>query len=214
MQCEGPNCTNTIEQIPGGHRARKYCSDRCRVAAGRRNRAAASLKLKPVKAGRKKKLVKARAKPAPARAAKKPARRTRTSNRLTRADMQALALLDRLVEEDRRVEQKYHLPFRNPRQVATSFQPCCHCHKDIAWLIFGDFAKDAAGLEAYARLMADTIKQHDLPAYIIAPPSDPGDLDGPALLLRVHPSQDEPRYTTPSEWEELLKTLSNEHCQR
>ncbi len=35
MQCEGPGCTNEIEQLPGGHRARKYCSDRCRVAAHR-----------------------------------------------------------------------------------------------------------------------------------------------------------------------------------
>src|SRR5258708_33060979 len=35
MQCEGPGCTNEIEQLPGGHRARKYCSDRCRVAARR-----------------------------------------------------------------------------------------------------------------------------------------------------------------------------------
>jgi hypothetical protein len=45
------------------------------------------------------------------------------SHRLTKADMQALAMLDRLVEEDRRIEQKYNLPFRSPRQVATSLQP-------------------------------------------------------------------------------------------
>lgn len=127
--------------------------------------------------------------------------------------MQALNVLDRLLEEDRRVEQKYQLPFRSPRQVATSFQPCTHCRKDIAWLIFGDLAKDVAGLEAYARLMTDTIKQHNLPTYIIAP-GDPGDLDGPALLLKVYPSQEEPGYTTPSAWEELIRTLSNEHCQK
>src|SRR5581483_7233678 len=35
MQCQGPGCTNSIEQVSGGHRARKYCSDRCRVAAHR-----------------------------------------------------------------------------------------------------------------------------------------------------------------------------------
>jgi hypothetical protein len=35
MQCEGPGCTNSVEQVSGGHRARKYCSDRCRVAAHR-----------------------------------------------------------------------------------------------------------------------------------------------------------------------------------
>jgi hypothetical protein len=198
MQCEGPGCTNKIEQLPGGHRARKYCSDRCRVAAGRRNRAVASKKPKQIQA----------------RTKKKPARRTRTSSRLTRADMQALTTLDRLLEEDRRIEQKYNLPFRSPRQVATTVHCCTHCQKDIALLIFGDLAKDAAGLEAYARLTADLIQRTALPAYVIAPPSDPRDLDSPALLLKVSPGQEEARFTTPSEWEELIRMLSNEHCQR
>lgn len=126
--------------------------------------------------------------------------------------MQALSMLDQLVEEDRRVEQKYNLPFRSPRQVATSFQPCAHCHQDIALLIFGDLATDVAGLEAYARLMEDVIKQKGLVTYIIAPPSDKTDLDSPALLLKVHPSQEEPCFTTPPAWDALIKTLSNEHC--
>ena len=128
--------------------------------------------------------------------------------------MQALTMLDRLVEEDRRIEQKYNLPFRSPRQVATSVQPCAHCNKDIALLIFGDLAKDADGLQAYARLTADLIKQTDLPTYIIAPPSNQHDLDSPALLLKVHPEQEEPMFTTPSEWEALIRTLSDEHCKR
>lgn len=144
----------------------------------------------------------------------KPKRRSSSSNRLTKADMQALTMLDRLVEEDRRIEQKYDLPFRSPRQVATSMQPCTHCHTDIAWLIFGDYAKDAAGLEAYARLMADAIKQKGLPTYVIAPPSDPSDLDSPALLLKVYPEQEEPCFTTPPAWEQLIARLSDEHCQQ
>ncbi len=35
MQCQGPDCTNEVQQKEGGHRARKYCSDACRVAAHR-----------------------------------------------------------------------------------------------------------------------------------------------------------------------------------
>jgi hypothetical protein len=35
MQCQGPHCTKEIEQVPGSHRQRIYCSDRCRVAARR-----------------------------------------------------------------------------------------------------------------------------------------------------------------------------------
>jgi hypothetical protein len=145
---------------------------------------------------------------------KKPKTKRRSSNRLTKADMQALTLLDRLVEEDRRIEEKYALPFRSPRQVATSLQPCAHCDTDIALLIFGDLAKDVAGLQAYGRLTEDLIKQKNLPTYIIAPPSDPADLDSPALLLKVYPSQEEPGLTTPPEWEALIRRLSDEHCKR
>lgn len=140
--------------------------------------------------------------------------RRRRSNRLNRADMSALYALDRLVEEERRIEKQYALPFRAPQRVATSLQQCAHCQKDIALLIFGDNAKDAAGLEAYGRMMEEPIKQKNLPAYVIAPPSDPKDLDSPALLLKVHPVQGEPGYTTPDQWEALIKDLSNEHCKQ
>jgi hypothetical protein len=140
--------------------------------------------------------------------------RKRRSNRLNKADMQALATLDRLVEADRQIEQKYSLPFRAPRQVATSLQQCTHCQKDIALLIFGDYARNAAGLEAYARLTADLIQQTALPTYVIAPSSDPGDLDSPALLLKVYPIQEEPGFTTPDMWGQLIGRLSDEHCKR
>jgi len=144
----------------------------------------------------------------------KPTRRRTSSNRLTQADKQALSMLDQLVAEDRRIEQKYNLPFRSPRQVATSLQPCAHCDTDIALLIFGDLAKDVEGLEAYARLTDDLIQQKKLPTYIIAPPSDPNDLDSPALLLKVYPEQEEPGMTTPPEWEALIRKSSDEHCNK
>jgi hypothetical protein len=149
-----------------------------------------------------------------------PSRKTRkassqkNSNRLTGSDMQALSMLDRLIEEDRRIEEKYHLPFRSPRQVATSLQSCVHCHKDIALLIFGDSAKDSEGLKAYARLTEELMQQIALPTYVIAPPSNSNDLDSPALLLKVDANQEEAIFTTPPEWEQLIKALSNEHCKR
>lgn len=145
---------------------------------------------------------------------KKPTRRRTSSNRLTSFDKQALSALDRLVEEDRRIEQKYNLPFRSPRTVATSLQPCAHCGKDIALLIFGDLAKDADGLRAYGRLTEDLIKQKNVPTYIIAPSSDPKDLDSPALLLKVYPVEEELGMTTPPEWERLIRALSDEHCDK
>ena len=133
---------------------------------------------------------------------------------MSKADMQALTLLDHLIETDRQIEQKYSLPFRAPRQVATSLQQCVHCRKDIALLIFGDYATDVAGLEAYARLTGELIQQTDLPTYVIAPPSDSSDLDSPALLMKVYPSQEKLGFTTPSEWEQRIGRLSNEHCTR
>ena len=78
---------------------------------------------------------------------------------------------------------------RPPRSRA-SLQQCVHCRKDIVLLVFGDNARDAAGLEAYARLMAEPIQKTNLPAYIIAPPADPSSLDNPALLLKVYPVQE------------------------
>jgi len=139
---------------------------------------------------------------------------SRRSNRLSSADMQALRMLDHIIETDRQIEQTYSLPFRAPRQVATSLQQCVYCRKDIALLLFGDHATDAAGLEAYARLTAKLIQHTNLPAYVIAPPSDPRDLDSPALLLKVYPSREEPGFTTPSEWEQRIRRLSDEHCKQ
>ena len=81
-------------------------------------------------------------------------------------------------------------------------------------MIFGDNAQDVPGLEAYARMTMDLIKQNDLPAYVIAPPSDPSSSDNPALLLKVYPTQEESRIITPDEWVNLIKALSDEHCLR
>lgn len=33
MRCQGPQCTVEVVQTPGGHRERRYCSSRCRMAA-------------------------------------------------------------------------------------------------------------------------------------------------------------------------------------
>jgi len=46
------------------------------------------------------------------------------SGRLTRADMQAMEHLDRLLADERRLEQTYSLPFRAPQRVATTVHAC------------------------------------------------------------------------------------------
>ena len=143
-----------------------------------------------------------------------PKKKRSSSSRLSKADMSALNLLDDLVTEERRIRELYSLPlgFRVPQRIVTSLQQCVHCQKDIALMIFGDNAQDVTGLEAYARMTEVLIKQHNLPAYVIAPPSDPSSSDNPALLLKVYPTQEEPIMITPDEWLRLIQLLSHGHC--
>jgi|SRR6266705_4328452 len=133
--------------------------------------------------------------------------------RLSRADLQACEALDTILAWERDMEQRYHLPFRMPHKTLTSLQQCTHCGKDIAFLIFGDNTSDAAGLEAYARLMDDPIRRTNLPTYILGAASDTGPIDEqPSLLLKVWPVQEEPRVITPPEWDRLIEQLSELHC--
>jgi len=138
----------------------------------------------------------------------------KSNSRLSAADKGALYALDRILEQERQLEQRYALPFRAPAKVATSLQQCSHCGKDIALLIFGDNASDAAGLEAYARLMAEPVRKTDLPTYIITPPADPSSLENPSLVLKVYPVQEAPFWITPDEWLSLIGKMSDAHCKR
>ncbi|MFZ4539191.1 hypothetical protein [Propionivibrio sp.] len=133
-------------------------------------------------------------------------------SRTNKSDMVAAHLLDHLVAQAQDIELRHSPPFRAPTKVLTSLQQCEHCNADIALLIFGDNASDAGGLEAYARLMAEPIRKTNLPAFVIAPPSDPRSTENPSLLLKVHPIQEEPFLTTPDEWLALIRALSDAHC--
>ena len=138
-----------------------------------------------------------------------------SSGRLTRADTQALGLLDQLLAEERRLEQTYQLPFRAPQRVATTVHACTRCGQDLLLLIFGDQARDEEGLPAYGRLMHEAIVAHGLPAYVLGAPEGDGALDDtPSLLLQVWPTPSEVRRVTPGEWDGLLEQWSHTHCAR
>jgi hypothetical protein len=139
--------------------------------------------------------------------------RRASSSRLTRGDLAALAGLDRLLAQEREVERRYDLPFRAPQQVATTIHGCGRCGRDLLFLIFADEAKDAAGLLAYGRLLAEPIRRANLPAYALAPlqlvrPVE----EGTSLLMRVWPEPDEARVITPPAFDQLLAELSAAHC--
>ena len=143
---------------------------------------------------------------------KKRSSQSKRSGRTAQADRLALEALDRLLTSERAMEARYALPFRMPHNVATTLHDCTRCYQAIALLIFGDNAKDVDGLRAYARMMNDVIHQHNLPTYIIAPPTDPSSPDNSALLLKVWPTEEATRMITPDQWEHLIADLSSAHC--
>src|SRR6266571_6960994 len=145
-------------------------------------------------------------------------KRKRTTPRrrsgLSKADMAALHVLDDILAWEREMEQRYNLPFRMPQRVETCFRQCAICQKDILYLIFADRASDIPGLEAYARLLAEPIRQANLPTYILGPPSGNGTLDEqPSLLLKVWPTLEPASTITPPQWDQLIEELSLAHCQ-
>jgi hypothetical protein len=136
-----------------------------------------------------------------------------STGRLTRADVQALDQLDRLLAEERRLEQTYSLPFRAPQRVATMVHACARCGQDLLLLIFGDQAHDEEGLLAYERLMHDVIVARGLPTYVLGAPEGDGALDDtPSLLLQVWPTPGAPQRVTPGTWDRLLDDWSGAQC--
>jgi len=127
--------------------------------------------------------------------------------------MQAMEHLDRLLADERRLEQTYSLPFRAPQRVATTVHACTRCGQDLLLLIFGDQARDEDGLLAYERLMHEAIVARGLPAYVLGAPEGDGLLDDtPSLLLQVWPTSREVRRVTPVEWDGLLDQWSQAQC--
>lgn len=53
---------------------------------------------------------------------------TTPRSRLSRADLHAPNVLDRLLAQEREVEQRYSLPFRAPTRIATTIHDCHRCY--------------------------------------------------------------------------------------
>lgn len=135
-------------------------------------------------------------------------------NTLTASDENGLYMLDIVLdrERQRQLEQRYRLPFRVPHEILTSLQQCDHCGEDISLLIFGDKASDSDGLEAYARLMSESVKKTNLPTWVITPPIDASSLENPSLLLKIHPDREQSFMITPDEWLSMITEMSDAHC--
>ncbi len=138
---------------------------------------------------------------------------TRSRSRLNRADLHAANILDRLLAQEREVEQRYSLPFRAPTRIATTIHDCNRCGQAMVLLIFGDNARDEAGLLAYARLMEQPIQEQRLHTYVMTLPAAAAmHDDAPSLLLQVWPEVGRVETITPLGWDALIADLSRMHC--
>jgi hypothetical protein len=137
-------------------------------------------------------------------------RRPRTIDDVLAVYDDPLYQLDRLLAQERALEQRYQLPFRAPHRTETTLTACQRCGQPLLFLIFGDHATDAAGLDAYGRLMEQPIRQHGLSAYVLSQPNGRGD-DAISLLRRVWPDASDVIEMTPNRWDAFVAALSVGH---
>src|SRR6266498_3619403 len=137
-------------------------------------------------------------------------RRPRTIDDVLAVYNDPLYQLDRLLAQERAPKQRYQLPFRTPHQTEAVVTPCQRCGQPLLLLIFGDHATDAAGLDAYGRLMEQPIRQNGVPAYVLGQPSGAGD-DAVSLLRCVWPDAGEVVEMTPNRWDAFVAALSAGH---
>jgi hypothetical protein len=138
--------------------------------------------------------------------------RRRRGRGLSVDDISAFTM-DQVLAQERALEQRYNLPFRAPLSTEAKLHRCARCDAPMLFLIFGTRATDAAGLDAYGRLMETHIKEQGVPAYVLGRPDGPGD-DAVSLLRRVWPDQGEVIRMTPNRWEAFLEGQSQAHdCQ-
>lgn len=94
--------------------------------------------------------------------------------------------------------------------MAAVLHRCTHCDAPLLFLIFGERAVDAAGLDAYGQLMEPHIKEHGVPAYVLGKANGQGD-DAVSLLCRVWPDHGEVVEMTGNRWEVFLEEQSLAH---
>ncbi|NTU80674.1 MAG: helix-turn-helix domain-containing protein [Chloroflexales bacterium] len=136
--------------------------------------------------------------------------RRRRGQGLSVDDIGALTMLDQVLAQERALEQRYNLPFRAPQQTAALLHRCERCDTPLLFLIFGERAVDAAGLNAYGRLMEQHIKQNGVPAYVLGKANGTGD-DAVSQLRRVWPDHGEVVEIAANRWEAFLEEQSQGH---
>lgn len=136
--------------------------------------------------------------------------RRRRERGLSVDDISAFTMIDQVLAQEQALERRYNLPFRAPLSTEAKLHRCARCDAPMLFLIFGTRATDAAGLDAYGRLMETHIKEQGVPAYVLGRPDGPGD-DAVSLLRRVWPDQGDVIQMTPNRWEAFLEGQSRAH---
>jgi hypothetical protein len=95
--------------------------------------------------------------------------------------------------------------------VENQLYPCDTCNRTVAMVIYGDKATDEGRFEDYARGMYGAIRDHNVPAWIVGPPSSP-DPDADAEVLKVWPTREPIRRISPDDFNAMLEELMRSHC--
>lgn len=124
--------------------------------------------------------------------------------------------LDRLLAQERAIQQTYSLPFRAPLSTRYGLVQCPACGGKALLLIDCDNAHDEAGIDGYQRMTADLIAQHGLPTILRLSPDPPPPDPACRMTLRlVWPDDRHPpelRTVTQAEWDRLVDDLIGPHC--
>lgn len=102
-------------------------------------------------------------------------------------------------------------PERNGQMVKSKMMQCRQCDAPVALLIFADDPVGVGGLEDYARLMHLTVVKHDLPTWVIGPPSGMS-MDAPSDILKIWPEREILRRLSANEFNPILDQLTDKHC--
>jgi hypothetical protein len=103
-------------------------------------------------------------------------------------------------------------PSETPDEVVENrLFPCETCNRTVAMVIYGDNATDEGRFEDYARGMYGAIRDHNVPAWIVGPPSSP-DPDADAEVLKVWPTREPIRRISPDDFNAMLDELVRSHC--
>jgi hypothetical protein len=126
---------------------------------------------------------------------------------------QIIDAMDSIIGLSTLAEVLYNVTHKKER-IASKIFPCTRCNKGTAMIIFADDAKTEAALENCARKMYSTLRELNIPTWIVGPEQRrtfTNNIEG-TLTLKVWPDREEMRIIPEEELNQILDQLMHNHC--